>query len=90
MRQYARPDLREPDLLALLKLDEAGFRQRFQGTPILRSKRRGLLRNVCVALGNTGGKKALPELEKAAKDSEPMIAEHAQWALDEIKRGNPN
>jgi epoxyqueuosine reductase len=89
MRRHARADLREPDLLKLLKLDETGFKQRFQGTPILRSKRRGLLRNICVALGNTGGKKALPELEKAAKDSEPMIAEHAQWALAEIKRRNP-
>ena len=90
MRQQARADLREPDLLELLKLDEVKFKQRFQGTPILRSKRRGLLRNVCVALGNTGGKQALPELDKAAKDSEPLIAEHARWALNEIKRRNPN
>jgi len=88
MREHARPDLRESDLLELLKLDDAGFKRRFQGTPVLRSKRRGLLRNVCVALGNTGGAKALPELEQAAKDSEPLIAEHAQWAVQQIATRN--
>jgi epoxyqueuosine reductase len=46
----------------------------------LRTKRRGLLRNVCVALGNTGDASALPALQKAAADSEPLIAEHARWA----------
>ena len=52
---------------------------------ILRTKRRGLLRNVCVALGNTGDASALPHLQKAAKDSEPLIAEHARWALEQIQ-----
>jgi len=89
MRQQAHPALREPDLLELLKLDEAEFNQRFRGTPILRSKRRGLLRNVCVALGNTGGEEALPQLGTSAKDSEPLIAEHARWAIAEINRRNP-
>ena len=42
----------EIDLIELLQLDEAGFKSRFAGTPILRTKRRGLLRNVCVALGH--------------------------------------
>jgi epoxyqueuosine reductase len=57
----------------------------FAGTPILRTKRRGLLRNVCVALGNTGDVSALPALSQAAKDSEPLIAEHARWALERIQ-----
>ena len=74
----------EIDLIELLQLDEAGFKSRFAGTPILRTKRRGLLRNVCVALGNLGDKSALPALQKAAKDSEPLIAEHARWAVDQI------
>ena len=54
---------------------------------ILRTKRRGLLRNVCVALGNTGDVSALPALSQAAKDSEPLIAEHARWAMERIQAG---
>ena len=86
MKPHARPDLAQPDLIELLLLDEAGFKSRFAGTPMLRTKRRGLLRNVCVALGNTGDATALPHLEKAAHDSEPLIAEHARWAIQQIKR----
>ena len=77
--------LAEPDLIELLQLDEAGFKSRFAATPILRAKRRGLLRNVCVALGNVGGDFALPALHKAAQDSEPLIAGHAQWAIEQIE-----
>src|SRR5581483_3108383 len=86
MSAHARTDLTAPDLVELLSLDEAAFKQRFQGTPMLRAKRRGLLRNVCVALGNIGDASALPALSKAANDSEPVIAEHAQWGLDELKK----
>ena len=84
MREHARPDLAMPDLVELLQLAEAGFKSRFAGTPILRTKWRGLLRNVCVALGNVGDKSALPHLQKAASDREPLIAEHARWAMKEI------
>ena len=85
MKPFARPDLATPDLIGLLALDEAAFRKQFSGTPILRAKRRGLLRNVCVALGNVGKASALPALEKAALDSEPLIAEHARWAIQQIE-----
>ena len=85
MKVHARPELAAPDLIELLQLDEAGFKSRFAGTPVLRTKRRGLLRNVCVALGNTGDKSALPHLKKAAGDSEPLIAEHARWAMEQIR-----
>ncbi len=85
MQQHARADLDSPDLLELLALDDAQFKQRFAGTPMLRTKRRGLLRNVCVALGNVGGAEALPALEKAASDKEPLIAEHARWAMGKIE-----
>ena len=89
MKEHARPELAVPDLLELLALDDAGFKARFAGTPILRTKRRGLLRNVCVALGNVGNETALPALRKAAEDSEPLIAEHARWAIEQIlARGN--
>jgi len=84
MKSHARKDLARPDLIELLQLDEAGFKSRFAGTPILRTKRRGLLRNVCVALGNTGEDHALPALRKASHDPEPLIAEHARWAMTRI------
>jgi epoxyqueuosine reductase len=84
MKAHARPGLAMPDLIELLALDEAGFKQRFAGTPMLRTKRRGLLRNVCVALGNIGDESVLPALRKAAMDPEPLIAEHAKWAVERI------
>ena len=85
MKAHSRADLSQPGLLDLLSLDEPAFKARFAGTPILRTKRRGLLRNVCVALGNVGNSKALPALTRAAIDPEPLIAEHALWAIDQIK-----
>ena len=89
MRPHARAGLNPALLLELLALDEAGFREQFRGSPIKRTKRRGLLRNVCVALGNTAGREALPALARAATDVEPLIAEHARWAMDEILRRHP-
>ena len=85
MKSYSRPDLDSPDLIQLLQLDDSRFKSRFAGTPVLRAKRRGLLRNVCVALGNIGDASALPHLQKAARDFEPLIAEHARWAMDQIQ-----
>lgn len=85
MKSHAREDLQSPDLVELLALDDAQFKLRFKNSPILRTKRRGFLRNICVALGNVGDETALPALEKASADHEPLIAEHARWALEEIK-----
>ena len=85
MKTHARKNLESPDLMELLQLDAVAFKARFAGSPILRTKRRGLLRNVCVALGNVGDKRALPALEKASRDVEPLIAEHAQWAIGQIE-----
>jgi epoxyqueuosine reductase len=86
LKPHARDDLAEPDLLELLALDAAAFKARFAGSPVLRTKRRGLLRNVCVALGNVAGPEALPALERAAQDAEPLIAEHAAWAIRQIRQ----
>jgi epoxyqueuosine reductase len=85
MKAHARPELAQPDLLELLGLDEAGFRQRFASTPMLRARRLGLRRNVCVALGNIGDKRTLPALETAARDQEPLVSEHARWAIGQIE-----
>jgi epoxyqueuosine reductase len=85
MKPHVREDLHQPDLIELLSLDATEFKSRFAGTPVLRTKRRGFLRNVCVALGNTGDESALPALENSSRDSEPLIAEHARWAISEIE-----
>jgi epoxyqueuosine reductase len=68
-----------------LSLGDAEFRIMFRNSPIKRIKRRGFLRNVCVALGNVGDLNDLPALERAAVDPEPLIAEHANWAIERIR-----
>jgi epoxyqueuosine reductase len=88
MKLHMRAELDQPDLLELLALDDAGFKQRFAGTPMLRTKRRGILRNVCVALGNVGDRSTLPALERAAQDHESLVREHATWAIERINRRN--
>ncbi|MBI1842124.1 MAG: tRNA epoxyqueuosine(34) reductase QueG [Verrucomicrobia bacterium] len=89
MKERERSDLAVVDLLELLALDDAQFKSRFHGTPLARSKRRGLLRNVCVALGNVGDSRALPALARASADSDAIIAEHALWAIREIEDRTP-
>lgn len=81
----ADPEVAAPRLTDLLALDDEGFRAHFKGTPVLRTKRRGLLRNVCVALGNSGDREALPVLAQALRDSEPLIREHAEWAIRRLR-----
>lgn len=73
-----------PELIPLLSLTEEQFRERFRLSPIRRTKRRGLLRNVCVALGNSGDPRAVPALVGALHDYEPLIRGHAAWALGRI------
>jgi epoxyqueuosine reductase len=80
-----RPEIASMKLRDYLSLDDDKFRRLFRNSPIKRTKRRGLLRNVCVALGNVGTADDLPALEKAAADTEPLIAEHAQWAIERVK-----
>jgi epoxyqueuosine reductase len=77
----ARPDLMAVDLLELMGLSQEEFRRRFRGTAIWRTKRRGLLRNAALILGNHGDPAALPVLRKALDDPEPVIREAAQWAI---------
>jgi epoxyqueuosine reductase len=69
-----------------LSLTPEAFNQRFKRTPVQRAKRRGYVRNVAVALGNSGDMHHLPVLQNALNDEEPMIREHSQWAIDKIFR----
>ncbi len=79
-----RDGLYAPDLIPLLSLGEEEFRRRFKGSPILRAKRRGFLRNVAVALGNLKSLEAVPALIQALEDEEPLVRRHVAWALGQI------
>jgi len=72
------------ELIELMGMDQAEFSRRFKGSPVKRAKRRGLLRNVAVALGNWGAPEAVPVLRAALEDEEPLIRGHAAWALGRI------
>jgi epoxyqueuosine reductase len=73
--------VRTSDLL----LNPREFNQRFRRTPVKRARRRGFLRNLSVAVGNSGGERDVPVLEKASQE-EGLISRHAKWAIDRIKR----
>jgi epoxyqueuosine reductase len=81
-----RAELIALDPVELLSLSEEAFRRRFRGTALLRAKRRGLLRNAALLLGNRGDPAALPALRRALDDAEPLIREAAQWAIEQIER----
>src|SRR5215831_9207745 len=81
----ARRSTTDMSLRGYLELNDDEFRGLFKNSPIKRIKRRGFLRNVCVALGNVGDASDLPALERAAADPEPLIAEHAAWAIKQIR-----
>ena len=80
----AAADALMPHLPPLLALDAAGFRARFRKTAVTRAKRRGLLRNVAVALGNSDNPDAVPPLTAALTDPEPLVRGHAAWALGRL------
>ena len=82
---FAHPSTVGIPLRDYLSLSDDNFRVLFRNSPIKRIKRRGFLRNVCVALGNVGEPSDLPALERAAGDLEPLVAEHAKWAIQQIR-----
>ena len=73
------------DLAArLLAGDDAGFREVLRGSQISRARREGMLRNVCVGLGNWGSDEAVPTLARAVQDGSPLVRAHAAWALGRV------
>ena len=80
----ARQSVFAKSLRDFLSLSEDDFRTLFAKSPIKRIKRHAFLRNVCIALGNTGTTEDLPALQQAAADPHPLIAEHAAWAIEQI------
>ena len=79
------PELVNPALQWLAGLSEEGFRQRFRGSPIQRTKRAGLRRNAVVAMGNSGDAGFLPLLRELAAGTDPNLSSHAQWALRRLE-----
>jgi epoxyqueuosine reductase len=80
----ARAELAAPELSDLLALDDAGFRQVFAGSPIKRIGRDRMVRNACIAAGNSGDVELVPILKKLASDASAVVVEAAVWALNEL------
>src|SRR5690606_12278584 len=72
-------------LIELMGISQEEFSTRFRNSAVKRAKRRGLLRNVAVALGNWGSPEAVPALVEALHDEEPLVRGHAAWALGRTK-----
>jgi epoxyqueuosine reductase len=79
-----RQDLRDFDMREILSMDESAFLLRFQGTPVMRAKLKGMQRNVCVALGNIGDIEDVALLTQTLCNSAPLVRGHAAWALSQI------
>jgi epoxyqueuosine reductase len=74
-----------PPLIEMLDWDETHFKQHMVGSPMRRLKLGRFKRNICVVLGNLGDQQAIPMLEKYSLHADAMIAEHAQWALQQLR-----
>ncbi len=74
-----------PPLAELARLTPQAFKQAFRNTALERTKRRGLLRNVCVAMGNSGQTEFMPLLESLLDDEEALVRGHAAWGLARLR-----
>jgi len=84
----SRDELRGLDPAQLLDLDEAAFRARYSGSSLMRAKWEGMRRNAALVLGNRGSDDALPALNRATRDADPVVRSHAAWARERICRGS--
>ena len=80
-----RAELVNPSLSWLASLDGPAFNRKFRGSPLERTRRRRLLRNVAIAMGNSGDEQFRSQLESWAEADEPVLAEAAQWALERLR-----
>jgi epoxyqueuosine reductase len=83
----ARKELVNPALDWLAGMDAVEFKQWFKGSPLERTRRKRLHRNVAIAMGNSGEARFLPRLEEWSKSEDEVLAESAQWALTRIVDG---
>jgi epoxyqueuosine reductase len=79
-----RPGMVNPSLDWLAKMEPNEFQKVFRSSPVRRAKLSGLRRNAVIAMGNSRNKKFMPTLKKLSEDPDPLVAEHAQWALAEL------
>ena len=79
-----RKENRAPELKELARLSAQDFRKRYRGSPMKRTRWRGLMRNVAVAMGNSRDPEMIPELESMLNLEDPMVRRHAAWALARI------
>ncbi len=84
-----REGLVNPALDWLAHIGEQEFRDKFRKSPIRRAKRSGVRRNAVVAMGNSGNPEFRPSLQELSNDEDPLVAEHARWAEQRIRAGNP-
>jgi len=80
----ARDDLVDPPLAELAGLDDAGFRARFSGSPIKRIGRNRFVRNVLIAIGNSGRPELADVVKPLLQDADPVVGDAAKWALGEL------
>lgn len=80
----ARNDLRAPALAELGRLDDAAFRLRFAGSPIKRTGRDRFVRNVLIAIGNSGDATLAEVAEERLEDASPLVRAMAVWALRQL------
>lgn len=83
-----REGLYNPDLSSLLKLSAEDFRRIFKGNPVKRARRKGLFRNILVAMGNSGSREFVPDIEEALNDKDPVVRAQAAWALWKLEGEN--
>jgi len=86
----ARPEMESPQLTELMRMSPGRWREFSRGSAIKRAKRSGFLRNVAVALGNSGSPEAIPALTDALSDEEPLVREHAAWAFSRLGSPEPS
>lgn len=84
MKLKAREDLIAPRLSELAVLDDAGFRALFSGSPMKRIGRNRFVRNVLIAIGNSGDEDMGPIAERLRDDADPVVAEAADWAVKRL------
>ena len=80
-----REGLFNPKLEDLAAMTLTDFQETFRKNPVKRTKYSGLMRNVAVAMGNSGDHKFIPQLQQMSHSTDKMISEHAEWALQELK-----
>jgi epoxyqueuosine reductase len=83
-----RADLHPADCASFIDITDAEFEERFGDTPLARPGRAGMARNACIVLGNHGDQSAIPPLNRALTDPDPIIHEAAAWALRRLKERN--